>query len=119
MQKIKTITATTAYGFDTAVNEALTEGWVLVRRECFITGSDRAATFYAEFERFSHGYRKHSEVEQLKAENAKLLKALRIHGGCSACVHQKLKEGCKTTYRCDADGCNRNGNPDRWEWRCE
>ena len=51
MLEIKTITETAAPFFDLAVNEALKEGWELVRRECFITGSDRAKTFYAELER--------------------------------------------------------------------
>ena len=52
MIEIKTITENTAFAFDKAVNAALMEGWDLVRRECFITGSDRATTFYAELERF-------------------------------------------------------------------
>ena len=51
MIEIKTITDNTAYFFDKAVNEALADGWELVRRECFITGSDRATTLYAELER--------------------------------------------------------------------
>ena len=51
MLEIKTITEKAATFFDIAVNEALAEGWELVRRECFITGSDRATTFYAELER--------------------------------------------------------------------
>ena len=51
MIEIKTITEKAPHHFDRAVNEALTEGWELVRRECFITGSDRATTFYAELER--------------------------------------------------------------------
>lgn len=51
MLEIKTITASLAHHFDRAVNQALADGWELVRRECFITGSDRAATFYAELER--------------------------------------------------------------------
>ena len=51
MIKIKTITAILPHYFDTAVNDALSEGWELVRRECFITGADRATTFYAELER--------------------------------------------------------------------
>ena len=51
MLEIKTITETTAHYFDKAVNEALAEGWDIVRRDCFITGSDRATTFYAELER--------------------------------------------------------------------
>ena len=52
MLEIKTITDYSSKRFDNAVNEALSEGWGLVRRECFITGSDRATTFYAELERF-------------------------------------------------------------------
>ena len=51
MLEIKTITATSTSYFDQKVNEAIAEGWGLVRRECFITGSDRAITLYAEFER--------------------------------------------------------------------
>ena len=53
MIEIKTITANTAQSFDKEINAALTEGWELVRRECFITGSDRAMTLYAELERFT------------------------------------------------------------------
>ena len=52
MIEIMTLTLNTAYDFDRAVNSALADGWDLVRRECFITGSDRATTFYAELERF-------------------------------------------------------------------
>lgn len=51
MVEIKTITDHLSTRFDLEVNEALAEGWELVRRECFITGSDRATTFYAELER--------------------------------------------------------------------
>lgn len=51
MIEIKTITAESPQYFDREVNKALAEGWELLRRECFITGSDRATTFYAEFER--------------------------------------------------------------------
>ena len=51
MLEIKTITENTARRFDDAVNDALAEGWELVRRECFITGADRATTLYAELER--------------------------------------------------------------------
>lgn len=51
MLEIKTITENKPYYFDKAVNEALVEGWEIVRRECFITGADRATTFYAELER--------------------------------------------------------------------
>lgn len=51
MLEIKTITENNPIHFDNAVNDALAEGWELVRRECFITGSDRATTLYAELER--------------------------------------------------------------------
>ena len=51
MLEIKTIIERTASTFDDAVNDTLTQGWELVRRECFITGADRATTFYAELER--------------------------------------------------------------------
>ena len=53
MLEIKTITDHVSSRFDLAVNEALADGWELVRRECFITGSDRATTFYAELERMA------------------------------------------------------------------
>lgn len=52
MLEIKTITENTPQHFDTAVNKAIADGWELVRRECFITGSDRATTLYAELEKF-------------------------------------------------------------------
>lgn len=51
MLEIKTIIEKTSTAFDYAVNEYLTEGWELVRRECFVTGADRAITLYAELER--------------------------------------------------------------------
>lgn len=51
MLEIKTITESMPRIFDRAVNEAMNDGWALVRRECFITGSDRATTLYAELER--------------------------------------------------------------------
>ena len=53
MLEIKTITEKTPAGFDKAVNEALANGWELVRRECFITGADRVTTLYAELERIT------------------------------------------------------------------
>ena len=62
MLEIKTITDNTAYFFDKAVNEALAEGWDLVRRECFITGSDRATTLYAELERIVDEVEETSDV---------------------------------------------------------
>lgn len=51
MLEIKTITSQYVESFDYSVNEALKEGWELVRRECFVTGSDRAITLYAELKR--------------------------------------------------------------------
>ena len=51
MLEIKSIISQNAESFDHNVNEALKEGWMLVRRECFVTGSDRAITLYAELKR--------------------------------------------------------------------
>lgn len=51
MLEIKTVTAHNVPTFDKDVNSLIAEGWELTRRECFITGSDRATTFYAELER--------------------------------------------------------------------
>ncbi len=53
MLEIKTITNHNPYFFDKAVNEALADGWDLVRRDCFIAGPDRDATLYAELERIT------------------------------------------------------------------
>lgn len=52
MLEIKTVVADYAPTFDKNVNSLIAEGWELTRRECFITGSDRATSFYAELERF-------------------------------------------------------------------
>lgn len=52
MLEIKTIIKNQPCAFDKALNTAILEGWELTRRECYITGSDRAMTFYAELERF-------------------------------------------------------------------
>ena len=51
MLEIKTIVANSPTYFDREVNKALAEGWELVRRECFVGGSDLATAFYAELER--------------------------------------------------------------------
>ena len=51
MLEIKTIVKCTTQDFDQAVNDALKEGWTLVKRNCFVTGSDRAITLYAELKR--------------------------------------------------------------------
>lgn len=53
MLEIKTIIENTPSAFDKALNAAIQEGWELTRRECYITGSDRAMTFYAELERIT------------------------------------------------------------------
>lgn len=49
MIEIKTITSDSAADFDRQVNEALTEGWELVKRDCF--GFDHIPLYYAELER--------------------------------------------------------------------
>lgn len=67
MIEIKTITDNTAYFFDKEVNKALADGWNLVRRECFITGSDRATTLYAELERVVEKTEEPVEEERLIA----------------------------------------------------
>lgn len=64
MLEIKTITENYPSLFDRAVNEALEDGWELVRRECFITGSDRATTFYAELERIVDEPEEEEELEE-------------------------------------------------------
>ena len=51
MLEIKTIISQYVETFDYSVNAALKEGWELVKRECFVTGSDRAITLYAELKR--------------------------------------------------------------------
>ena len=79
MLEIKTITDNTAYFFDKAVNEALAEGWELVRRECFITGSDRATTLYAELERIVE------EPEETNVGRWVLTRNPRNPYRCSAC----------------------------------
>ena len=87
MLEIKTITEITPLLFDSAVNDALSEGWELLRRECFITGADRATTFYAELERI---------VDDPEDENETLLGLMgrwevtrnpREPYRCSACGH--------------------------------
>ena len=70
MIEIKTITEKAPHHFDRAVNEALTEGWELVRRECFITGSDRATTFYAELERIIEKAPETDDDEEEDTESA-------------------------------------------------
>lgn len=86
MLEIKTITENYPSLFDRAVNEALEDGWVLVRRECFITGADRATTFYAELERMI-------EVEEEEDTNDEY-------------AHWELARNPHIPYRCSACGFN-------------
>lgn len=89
MLQIKTITENSASFFDMAVNNSLEEGWELVRRECFITGSDRAITLYAELERI---------VEEPEADED--------HSTDSA--EWKLTRNPRAPYRCSACGSESN-----------
>lgn len=101
MIEIKTITAQMSTFFDNAVNEALTDGWELVRRECFITGSDRATTFYAELERIID---KPEEEEDSTADTVGvwlISREPRFPFKCSACgwkTQQALKN-CPYCHR--------------------
>lgn len=89
MLEIKTITENQPLYFDKKVNEALENGWELVRRECFITGSDRATTFYAELERMVE---EAEEDEDHSTDYAKWL----------------LARNPREPYRCSACGCTTN-----------
>ena len=88
MIEIKTIIANSPAYFDREVNKALTEGWELVRRECFITGADRATTFYAELERFVE--EQVEDEEDHSADTARWLTTRNPRNPyrCSACGHQ-------------------------------
>ena len=70
------------------VNAALKDGWELTRRECFITGSDRATTLYAELERFAE------EVEE--AEDDRLI-AFWVISRDPAYPYKCTSCGCKVT----------------------
>ena len=83
MLQIKTITEHSSYTFDNAVNAALTEGWDLVRRECFITGADRATTLYAELERFAEEPEDSDNIVEMARWN--MTRNPRIPYRCSAC----------------------------------
>lgn len=89
MLAIKTITDHLSTRFDNAVNEALAEGWELVRRECFITGSDRATTFYAELERMIEVEEEEEELEDDGTAEWKLSRDPLFPFRCTAC-------GCKS-----------------------
>ena len=86
MVEIKTITANTPHRFDETVNDALAEGWELVRRECFITGSDRAMTLYAELERITEVY---EEDDDNSVDTARwdMTRNPRNPYRCSSCGH--------------------------------
>lgn len=66
MLEIKTIVAPTEEYFDTTVNALINEGWELVKRECFVTGSDRAITLYAELERFIDAVEEPTEEDEFE-----------------------------------------------------
>lgn len=51
MLEIKTISGGKKDAFDKAVNDALRDGWDLVRRDCLIVGSEHTPCLYAELER--------------------------------------------------------------------
>ena len=86
MLEIKTITAGLAPHFDRAVNEALADGWEIVRRECFITGSDRATTFYAELERVAEEVEKGDQ--SVSTARWQMTRDPRNPFRCSACGYK-------------------------------
>ena len=87
MQEIKTIISQYAETFDYNVNEAIKEGWELNRRECFITGSDRATTFYAELSRHIMPYETDPELDEYEDEaHWHLTRDPRLPYYCSACL---------------------------------
>lgn len=90
MIEIKTITENYPHKFDRAVNEALADGWELVRRECFITGSDRATTFYAELERVGGEPEEETEYGDTVAE-WQISKDPAHPFRCSACQMKSAK----------------------------
>ena len=93
MLEIKTIiVASYADAFDYNVNEALREGWELNRRECFIAGSDQAATFYAELSRVVLPDEVEPELDEYDAEAHWVIHRdpmLPFH--CSACGFKSTK----------------------------
>ena len=90
MLEIKTITENYPHLLDRAVNDALKDGWELVRRECFITGPDRAATFYAELERVVEEPYEDEGDDDHSTETAKweIIREPRNPYRCSACGHR-------------------------------
>lgn len=89
MLEIKTITSQYVESFDYSVNEALKEGWELVRRECFVTGSDRAITLYAELKRVALPYATEPTFDEYEVEARWLdqvhLKSHTHRFSCSKC----------------------------------
>lgn len=89
MLEIRTVTAYTPGHFDDTVNEAIKEGWELVRRECFITGADRATTFYAELERIVEDAEDEEEVYSTDTTaHWNIIREPRNPYQCSACGHR-------------------------------
>ncbi len=88
MLEIKTITENYPHLLDRAVNEALADGWELVRRECFITGSDRATTFYAELERVVDEPEEEEEDHSTDYAKWVLTRDPRNPYRCSACGYR-------------------------------
>ncbi len=92
MQEIKTILKTSSQDFDQTVNEAIKEGWELNRRECFITGSDRATTFYAELSKFVMPYEVEPEIDEYEEEAHWQIHRDPMHPfHCSACGFKSTK----------------------------
>ena len=89
MLEIKTIINNSAASFDRELNAALADGWELVRRECFVTGSDRVTTLYAELERFA-------EAEEVDVEYN------------SASARWELTRKPQNPYRCSSCGYTAN-----------
>lgn len=68
MLEIKTIVSDTTAGFDIQVNEALAEGWEIVKRDCF--GFDHTPLYYAELERIIDEPVEEDETEEIEDDRA-------------------------------------------------
>lgn len=89
MLQIRTVIAHTSGHFDDEVNGAMAEGWELVRRECFITGADRATTFYAELERIVEELEEEEETDTpCDFATWNIIREPRNPYQCSACGHR-------------------------------
>lgn len=92
MIEIRTITQNSALEYDQEVNKALKDGWDLVRRDCFITGSDRATTYYAELERIVMPYEVEPEIDEYEEEAHWQIHRDPMHPfHCSACGFKSTK----------------------------